>query len=187
MAKDSFYFQHDYDAAGDDKILELRASFGAEGYGVFWMMLETMAKNENGGIKKTLIGGLSLGYGVAKDRLLSIIDCCLSIGLFYEFEGFVHSKRLLEHKYIRKNLSDAGRRGAEIRWGGHSHPNSTPNGKTMPKERKGKEIKKGERFSEDKKSVVFGDGTIQPLGESQLMELGRGCLSPRSIVKGTIQ
>ena len=72
MAKDTYYFSHDYNARNDEKILELRSEFGAEGYGVFWMIVETMAENENGGIKASLIGGLSLAFGVTKETIKKI-------------------------------------------------------------------------------------------------------------------
>ena len=135
--KDTFYFLHDYNARNDDKILELRSIYGVEGYGVFWMIVETMAENSNGGVKASLIGGLSLGYGVAKDRLLAIFKTCIEIGLFYEKEGNYFSKRMLTHKELRNKLSDAGKAGAEKRWGSYSLPNTPPNAK----ERKGKERK----------------------------------------------
>mgnify|MGYP001572489914 CR=1 FL=1 len=35
MAKDTYYFSHDYNARNDEKILELRVKYGAEGYGLF--------------------------------------------------------------------------------------------------------------------------------------------------------
>jgi hypothetical protein len=136
MSKETFYFTHDYNARNDDKILELRSIYGAEGYGIFWMLAETMAENSNGGIKQSLIGGLSLGYGVAKDRLLAIINSCIEIGLIYEKDGFFFSKRMLTHKELRNKLSLSGKAGAEKRWGSHSLPIAPPNAK----ERKGKEI-----------------------------------------------
>lgn len=137
MSKETFYFSHDYNARNDDKILELRANFGAEGYGLFWMIVESMAENENGGIKATLLGGLSLGYGVAKDTVCKLITHCLETGLFYDNQGVYYSKRLLTHKEYRKSLSESGAAGAAKRWGGYKGGNSTPNAK----ERKGKEIK----------------------------------------------
>ncbi len=141
MAKETFYFTHDYNARNDDKILELRSIHGVEGYGVFWMIVETMAENSNGGVKATLIGGLSLGYGVAKDRLIAIFQTCLEIGLFYEKDGFYFSKRMSTHKNLRVRLSDAGKAGAEKRWGGDSPPNSLPNAKES-KGNKKKDINK---------------------------------------------
>jgi len=176
MAKETFYFQHDYNARNDDKILELRSKYGAEGYGIFWMIIETMAENENGGAKAGLIGGLSLGYGVAKERLIEVFEYCLEIGLFYEDAGYYYSKRLLTHKEFRKSLSENGAIGAAKRWRGYSPPNA--------KERKGKEniiaISIEENFA------VFSDGSKQPLGTSQLFRLQQKDLKPKDVLKGQI-
>jgi|LakMenE01Jun11ns_1017448.scaffolds.fasta_scaffold9954161_6 hypothetical protein len=177
MAKESFYFRHDYNARNDDKVLELRSKFGAEGYGVFWMIVETMAENEDGGVKASLIGGLSLGYGVAKDRLLEVILYCLEIGLFYEESGCYYSKRLLTHKEFRKSLSQFGASGAAKRWGGYSHPNA--------KERKGKE-NKAISLDEENLTAIFIDGSKQPLGTSQTARLKFKDLKPTDVIKGQI-
>lgn len=181
MGKETFYFSHDYNARNDEKVLELRASFGAEGYGIFWMIVETMAENENAGIKKNLIGGLSLGYGVAIARLQEIIQCCLLVELLFEKDGYYFSNRLLEHKEFRKTLSESGKNGAKKRWGGYSHPNA--------KERKGKENK--ERiaidFSADNSEAVFPDGSTQKLGEIQKLELRQGNLLPKNVTLGKIE
>jgi len=176
MAKETFYFQHDYNARNDDKILQLREKFGAEGYGIFWMIIETMAENENGGAKASLIGGLSLGYGVAKDLLFDIFRYCVEIELFYEENGCYYSKRLLTHKEFRKSLSENGAAGAAKRWRGHSPPNA--------KERKGKENNKA--ISIEENFAVFSDGSKQILGESQLFRLSQQDLKPKDVIKGQI-
>jgi len=154
MAKDTYYFSHDYNARNDEKILELRVKYGAEGYGLFWMLVETMAENENGGAKASLIGGLSLGYGVAKEKLLEFIDYCIDIELFYKEEGFIFSRRMKKHKDFRLKLSEKGKEGAEKRW-----KNSPPIGEGNAKEKKGKEIKGKENkelynWESDKKSFL---------------------------------
>jgi hypothetical protein len=117
--KDTFYFQHDFNARNDEKILELRHRFGAEGYGVFWMVVETMAENSDGGMMASLIGGLSHGYGLPKERLQKILDCCVEVGLFKLKKGKYLSGRLLRYKEFRKKMSAFGKDGAEKRWGGH--------------------------------------------------------------------
>lgn len=127
MPKDTFYFQHDYNARNDEKILELRSRFGAEGYGVFWMIVETMAEDKNGGLNSDLIGGLSLGYGVAKAKLSKIFECCVELGLLKKIDGKYVSDRLLEYKKFRKSMAKFGKEGAQKRWGGHSHPNAQSN------------------------------------------------------------
>jgi hypothetical protein len=183
MAKDTYYFSHDYNARNDEKILELRSQFGAEGYGVFWMIVESMAENENGGVKATLMGGLSLGYGVAIGRLQEIIEACKRLELVFEKDGYLFSKRLLEHKEIRKTMSEYGAEGAKKRWGSHSPPIGLPNAK----ERKGKENKRvGVDFSPDKEYVIFQDGSKQELGADQKELVLQGKLKPHLITYGSI-
>lgn len=122
MSKDSFWLKHDYNSRNDEKVLELRSVFGAEGYGIFWMLVETMAENNNGGVKACLMGGLSHGYGIAKDKLCEIIKYSLSIDLMYEKDGFYYSKRLDKHKEERRQFSQNGSIGASKRWATYSLP-----------------------------------------------------------------
>lgn len=147
MAKDTFYFSHDYNARNDPKILELRSEYGLEGYGLYWCLIETMAEDTNGVVVASLIGGLSVGYGIPKNKLMEIINFMVGVGLLQEHNGTIFSKRLLEHKKKRKHLSDKGREGALKKWKNSipiSDPNSIPNGDGNAKERKEKEIKEKE-------------------------------------------
>lgn len=118
--KDTFYFQHDFNARNDEKILELRSIFGAEGYGIFWMMVETMAESPDGKVKASLMGGLSHGYGLPKDRLQKILNCCVDLGLFKLQKGNYLSGRLMRYKEFRQKMAEFGREGANKRWGGDS-------------------------------------------------------------------
>ena len=181
MANQSYFFDHDYSARNDDKILEMRSVYKAEGYGIFWMILETMAENENGGVNTSLIGGLSLGYGVAKGWLSEFIKFCISIGLFVEKEGFIYSNRMLSHKELMSSYADFGRQGAEKRWGGHRGANRGPNAKRIDK----KEKNRGKEFSPDNTEVIFHDGRKQKLGPGQLADLQNNNLSPRSVFWGS--
>jgi 5-methylcytosine-specific restriction endonuclease McrA len=114
--KDTFYFSHDYNARNDEKILEIRSLYGPEGYGVFWMIVETMAENENGKLNTSLIAGLSLSYGLAIDRLSDIISSCISTDLFKRDGIYIYSDRLLSHKDFRKERSESGKKGAIKKW-----------------------------------------------------------------------
>ena len=134
--KETFYFSHDYNARNDDKILELRDKYQNEGYAVYFYILETMAERGDGRIMPTLLGGLSLGYGVAKGWLLGFMDFCVEIGLFCSDDVGYFSPRMIDHLNMRKMLKEKGKEGAEKRWG-NSPPISPPNAK----ESKGKEIK----------------------------------------------
>ena len=118
--KDRHYFQHDYNARNDDKILELRLKFGAEGYGIFWIILENMYESADGTLNKKFIGGLSHGNSLAIDRLLEILAFCVKINLFKLQKGRYLSERVMRHKKWRKSMSEFGKAGADKRWGGHS-------------------------------------------------------------------
>lgn len=188
MAKQTYYFSHDYNARNDEKILELRAKFGAEGYGIFWMLIETMAENDNCGVKASLIGGLSLGYGIPKGRLQEIIDACVEIGLLLEENGYYFSIRLLSHKEMRKKFIESGRKGAELRWGGYRGGIREGYAKeSKVKEKKEKKENKEKKEIPDEpqpsypipqnfgrfylpkyKVVVFEDETCQPLTDLEL-------------------
>lgn len=111
------WFKHDYAARNDEKILELRAEYGWEGYGLFFGLIESMCETETGCIDVERIGGLSVGYGVAKEWLLAFIRFCVEIELFYEDEdGLIKSDRVISHLDHMNTLKEAGKKGAKKRW-----------------------------------------------------------------------
>lgn len=114
--KETFYFSHDYNARNDDKLLEVRSKFGNEGYALFWYCVETMAERGDGYLIASLMGGLSLGYGIPKEMLVSFLDFCVDTGIFMRDDKGVFSQRMVEHLKYRKTLSDKGKEGAEKRW-----------------------------------------------------------------------
>ena len=117
MTKESFYFTHDYGARNDPKILELRAAYGLEGLGLYWCIAETLAEADDGYINPKLLAGLSIGYGVSKAKLQELIDFMIKVELLREDENGYYSKRMMEHKLIRKKLSEARSKAANKRWG----------------------------------------------------------------------
>jgi len=97
------------------------------------------------------IGGLCLGYGVAKDTLLPIINSCIDLGLFVvdeENENLFTSMRVQEHLSFRQKAITNGIQGAKVRWkkSKNSHPNShpirDPNSKTDRQTDRDKELNK---------------------------------------------
>lgn len=47
MAKDTYYFSHDYNARTDEKIKLLIRKHGLRGYGIFWAIVEDLYNNAN--------------------------------------------------------------------------------------------------------------------------------------------
>lgn len=165
------YFPHDGNAINDEKLLMLRSKYKAEGYGIFWMILESMFMASNGRINRVAIGGLSLCYGVAIERLTEIINYCISIGLFKESQaGAISSPRMDSHLATLESLRVAGRRGAEKRWKTsekNSHPNGTP---IALNKTKGNKIRISSNNSklEEVKEIVRVDGSNEPTPAQQV-------------------
>jgi len=158
--KNNFYFQHDSNARNDEKVLELRCDFGNEAYAIYFMILESMSETSDGYLNREAMGGLSLGYNIAKDRLLAIVDRCIELNLFTLEENRFTSKRMQEHLDFRQKLQKAGKKGAKARWSTrqeNSHPNSPPNGEAYAKEKESKEknIKKINKKEKTKKGLRF--------------------------------
>jgi len=150
----AFYFPHDQNARNDERLLMLRSEYGLEAYAIFWMILESMSSASTGEINREAIGGLSLSYGVAKERLTEIIDYCVRIGLFKQAKaGAIISTRMKENLAHRNILKEAGKRGAEKRWSvsqKNSHPNSHPSATPIAGEKRREENRiEEERIEED--------------------------------------
>lgn len=118
--KDSFYFQHDYNARNDERLLQIRAEHGLAGYALYFMLLESMAESSDGYLSMDGTAGLSLSYGSAIEQLKALISRCIELGLFHEVKGRFSSKRMIEYKNFRKERAESGRRGANNRWGDSS-------------------------------------------------------------------
>jgi hypothetical protein len=144
MKKDTYYFQHDYNAANDVKCLFLRQQLGMEGYGIFWFLIESLA-NAGGSLPLSITPVLAMQMQVTEAKVKAVIT---SFNLFEIFDDSFVSVRLNEHLNFRKVLSDKGREGVRKRWANrealpeaiteaNSHPISSPN----TKERKGNKRK----------------------------------------------
>ena len=140
MAKDTFYFPHDYNARNDVKCLFLRQLLGMEGYGIFWFLVESLA--DAGGILPIkIIPVLAMQMQVPDAKVSSVIQ---NFELFEITDDSFFSARLNTHLNLRKTLSEKGREGAASRWkNGEANGGAIalPNGEAYAKERKGNERK----------------------------------------------
>lgn len=182
MAKDSYYFQHDYNARNDRKIAALVKKHRAAGYGVFWITCEMMHE-EDGNIE---FDDITFG-AIAKDSneevdfvKMVITDCITEFKLFKREDDIILSGRvsrnLEKRQEVSKSRAIAGQKGAIAQ-------------QNKAKERK--EIKErkenmGVNFLPELFEVVFEDGSTQKLGDVQRLEFKNGNLLPKQIIKGNI-
>ena len=109
----SLYFSHDYTASDDVKMLFLRQSLGMEGVGVFWYVIEQLAK-AGGYLPLKIIPVLSMQMQVTETKVQGVIQ---NFDLFKIEEEQFYSKRLITTIDFRKMLQDSGSKGAAKRWG----------------------------------------------------------------------
>lgn len=142
----SFYFQHDYNAANDHRILFLRQQLGIEGYGIFWYILEQLAQS-GGRLPMKIVPVLAMQIQTTAPKVNSVIT---DYDLFVIEEEIFFSRRLIETISWREELSASGKAGALKRWK-KKPANGVANGQAISPpigdaNSKGKEIKerKGE-------------------------------------------
>lgn len=109
------YFPHDSNARNSKKILRLRRSLGAEGYGTYFMLLERLREEQDftcDADYEMLSYDLRVEAGIIK----SVVE---DFGLFElnEDRTKFHSVGFDERMDIKDQKSIAGKKGADARWG----------------------------------------------------------------------
>lgn len=113
--KDAFYFPHDSNAHQDERVLELRAEFGWEGYGIYWALIERMRDTSEYRIRRRAEKAVGMSLGVAPELFEGIIALCLDVGLFEADDDHLWSpalvRRMAEVDEKRKKRQQAGKKG----------------------------------------------------------------------------
>lgn len=106
--KDAFYFKHDYNASGDTKIVPMRMKMGAEGYGIYWMVVEKLY-DARGRLPRDY-AALSWSLRVPPERIQHLVE---DYGLFYSDRGRIACRRvdqqLADRSIVVENASRAGK------------------------------------------------------------------------------
>jgi hypothetical protein len=111
--KDAYYFSHDSNAKDDPKCVLLIEQLGLEGYGAFWVLVETLRDQPDYKYPLKLIPALARKYNTSSEKVKAVI---LSYDLFeIENDTFFFSESLNRRMALfeekRKKLSEAGKKG----------------------------------------------------------------------------
>jgi hypothetical protein len=147
MEKEAFYFPHFCNARHDRKIRRLRKELGTEGYGIYFMLLETLREQQDLMYPLDDLDLLAEEFGVSEAKVRVAI---CNYGLFEidEEQKFFSPKMLVylepyfkmkEQRKVAGQKSADKRRGIEI-----STTVQQPFNDRSTKERKGKESKEKE-------------------------------------------
>lgn len=110
------WFKHDTTARHDTKIKLLKREFGAEGYGVYFQILEIVGENvkENNQSEWSFVeeihtmATLADEIGVTLKKFQKIAEFCNKIGLFLKIDGKLCVPKILDRldEYARKRKGD---------------------------------------------------------------------------------
>ena len=96
MAKDTFYFSHDYNPRADEKIKLLIRKHGFLGYGIFWAIIEDLYNNANA--LRTDYEGIAFDLRVDTNIVKSVINDFDLFIIKDDFFGSLSVQRRLEDR-----------------------------------------------------------------------------------------
>ncbi|MFW3588028.1 Lin1244/Lin1753 domain-containing protein [Vagococcus fluvialis] len=113
------YFSHDSNARNSDKLLPVRMKYGAEGYGIYFMLLERL-RDESEYMSVKDYNMIAFDLRVDAGKIKSIIEdfglfVFTECGEYFYSEGFMKRMEIKDAK--SKKRSEAGKKGAKKRWG----------------------------------------------------------------------
>jgi hypothetical protein len=119
MSKEAYWFKHDSNAKDDPKCIILIEELGLEGYGIFWVLVETLRAQPHFKAPLRILPAIARRHNTSTEKVKAVVS---RYDLFeVEEEEFFYSpsltsrmKPLVEKK---KALIEAGKKGAEKRWG----------------------------------------------------------------------
>jgi hypothetical protein len=116
LAKDAYYFSHDSNAKDDPKCVLLIEQLGLEGYGIFWVLIETLRDQPEYKYPVNLIPALARRYNTTAEKVKTVIH---SYGLFtideQDFFSLSLMRRMEHMDYKREIARLAGKKSAEKR------------------------------------------------------------------------
>jgi hypothetical protein len=136
MAKEAYYFSHDYGARNDPKLQKVLMKLGQQGKGVYWDLIEMLF--EEGG--KLLLSECE-SYAFALRVDLKIIQSLINdFELFEKNDIYFWSNSVLKRLEIRENKSIKASENARKRWD-RANAMQSHSKRNAIKEKKGKEKK----------------------------------------------
>jgi len=118
MAKETYYFSHDSNALTDTKILNMRADYGLEGYGLYWAIIEMLRNEEDYKLtlNKNTYRAIKTLTNTSIDIEKFIRDCLEEYELFKQDEEKFYSNSLLRRMKEKDKKSAIAKEKAEKRW-----------------------------------------------------------------------
>ena len=110
--KDAYYFSHDANAKDDPKCVVLIDELGMEGYGIYWMLVETLRSEADFKCPLRMLNGLARRYNTSVEKVKSVVT---RYDLFDQDDEWFWSESLMRRMEVyqerKQKLREAGRKG----------------------------------------------------------------------------
>jgi len=114
MSKDAYYFPHDSNAKDDPKCVLLIEQLGLEGYGIYWILIETLRDQPEYKYPMKLISALARRYNTTAEKMKAVIT---GYDLFeITDDEFFLSPSLKERMLRYDEKKEKARMAAKERW-----------------------------------------------------------------------
>lgn len=164
--KDAYYFSHDSNARNDTKILAMRSDYGIAGYGMYWIIIETLRDESDYKLhlKPYTIKALAMQMSLDTETVNKFIDDCINLYELFEIEGdYFWSESLCRRMEKVQDIKDKRKQAVSKRWDKQNnedeiqenYKSNTSVLQNDTKERKGKEKKgKESKINNNKEEYV---------------------------------
>lgn len=175
MKKDAYYFSHDSNSKDDPKCVMLIEQLGLEGYGIFWVLVETLRDQPNYKYPLSLLPAIARRYNSTAQKVETVVK---NYDLFqFTDDEFFFSVSLmgrmehLETSRLKKSL--AGKKGNDIRWNNRiaiaEQSQSDSNVITVPSQTIASKVKKSKVNESKDKKIIEVDLFTQAMDEFKKM------------------
>jgi len=115
MANISNYFPHDSNARNDDRIIAVRMRLGAEGYGIYFMLLERLREG-NGYTCAKDYNVMAFDLRVSAEKVKAVVE---DFGLFAFTEDRTrfYSESMMKRMEVKDERAERYKKAANARWG----------------------------------------------------------------------
>ena len=113
MSKDAYYFSHDSNAKDDPKCVMLIEQLGLEGYGIFWVLIETLREQPTYKYPMVLLPALARRFNTTADKMKAVV---CGYGLFEVDEKEFFSLSLMERMKRLDAKREQAREAVNRRW-----------------------------------------------------------------------
>jgi len=137
MAKDTYYFSHDYHARSDKKMIRMLAKSGVESIGIYWCLIE-MLYEEGGFLPLEECDCIADELRTQCERIENVIK---DYKLFDNDGVRFWSKSVLNRIDLRNEKSKKAQQSAKNRWEKHANALQSQSEGNAIKEKKGNKIK----------------------------------------------